>query len=70
MKNVAEIVSSKEERRMTLDMELYVPEYSAELYYHSSRSPNEEMIKKICESLDLAREIVKDADTQACVRAS
>lgn len=49
---------------MTLDMELNVPEYNAKLYYHSSRRPTEEMVKKICESLDLARDIVNDAQTK------
>jgi len=43
---------------MTLDKELKVPEYKAKLCYDSSRPPNEEMVKKICESLDLAREIL------------
>jgi WD40 repeat protein len=45
-------------------MELNVPEYKAKLYYHNSRPPNEEMVKKICESLDLARDIVNDAQTK------
>ncbi len=49
---------------MTLGMELNVPEYGAKLYYHSSRRPTEEMVKKICESLDLARDIVNDAQTK------
>ena len=50
---------------MTLDMELNVPEYKAKLYYHSSRPPkNEEMVKKICESFDLAGDIVDDAYTK------
>ena len=47
-----------------LDMELNVPEYKAKLYYHSSRPLNDEMVKKICESLDLARDIVRDAQTK------
>jgi hypothetical protein len=46
---------------MTLDMELKVPEYDATLKYHSTRPPNEAIVKKLCESLDLAREIVEDA---------
>ena len=50
---------------MTLNMELNVPEYKTKLYYHSSRPPpSEETVKKICESLDLAREIVRDAYTK------
>jgi hypothetical protein len=43
---------------MTLDMELKVPEYDATLTYHSIRPPNEAMVKRLCESLDLAREIL------------
>ena len=42
---------------MTLDCELDIPEYMVKLYYHSSRRPSEEMVKKVCESLQLAREI-------------
>src|SRR5882724_1279538 len=50
---------------MMLNMELNVPEYKTKLYYHSSRPPpSEETVKKICESLDLAREIVRDAYTK------
>ena len=49
---------------MTLDTELSVPEYKTKLYYHNSRTPEEKKVKKICESLDLAREIVKDAFTK------
>jgi hypothetical protein len=33
-------------------------------YYHSSRPPNNEAVKKICESLDLAREIVAEANVK------
>jgi hypothetical protein len=46
---------------MTLDMELKVPEYDTTLKYHSTRPPDEAVVKKLCESLDLAREIVEDA---------
>ena len=46
---------------MTLDMELKVPEYDATLKYSGTRPPDEAMVKKLCESLDLAREIVEDA---------
>jgi len=46
---------------MTLDMELKVPQYDATLKYRSTRPPNEAMVKRLCESLDLAREIVEDA---------
>src|SRR6266566_1423118 len=49
---------------MTLDMELKVPEYNAKLYYDNSRPPNEAMVKKICESLDLARDIMDEAFTK------
>ena len=48
---------------MTLDMELKVPQYEATLKYHSTRPPNEATVKRLCESLDLAREIVEDAST-------
>jgi roadblock/LC7 domain-containing protein len=47
-----------------LDMELSVPEYETKLYYHNSRPPNAEMVKKICESLELARDIVNDAQAK------
>ena len=39
-------------------------EYKTKLRYHSSRPPTEEMVKKICESLDLAGDIVDDAYTK------
>jgi len=45
-------------------MELKVPEYNAKLYYDNSRPPNEAMVKKICESLDLARDIMDEAFTK------
>src|SRR5262249_16204253 len=47
---------------MTLDTKLDVLEYSVKLHYNSSRRPTAEAVKKICESLDLAREIVADAE--------
>ncbi len=50
--------------QMMLDMELNVPEVKAKLYYHSSRRPTEEMVTKIFESLDLARDILDDAQTK------
>jgi len=49
---------------MTLDMELEVPEYDATLRYHSTRPPDKAVVKKLCESLDLAREIVEDASAK------
>src|SRR6478672_4404584 len=46
---------------MTLDQELDIPECNVKLYYHSERRPSEEKVKKICESLQLAREISNEA---------
>jgi hypothetical protein len=45
-------------------MELNVPEYMVKLYYRSSRPPSGDTVKKICESLQLAREISHETSTR------